>query len=75
VQSLIRELREAESPARPVFIGRALHVALREEEFSGVMAINEALMGLSQSSSARTELQIYCLLMSKALVRFDSLSS
>lgn len=44
VQSLIRELCEAASPARPVFIGRALHVALRDEEFSGVLAINQALI-------------------------------
>ncbi len=44
VQSLIRELSETESPIRPVLVGRTLHVALRDEEFSGVMAINEALM-------------------------------
>lgn len=44
VQSLIRELRETESPVRPVLVGRTLHVALQDEKFSGVMAINEALM-------------------------------
>jgi len=44
VQSLIQELRETESPVRPVFVGRTLHVALRDEEFSSVMGINEALM-------------------------------
>ena len=44
VQSLIQELREPESPVRPVFVGRALHAALRDERFSSVMAINEALM-------------------------------
>src|SRR6516162_1287824 len=44
VQSLIQELREPESPVRPVFVGRALHAALRCEKFSSVMAINEALM-------------------------------
>jgi hypothetical protein len=43
VQSLIRELRETDSPVRPVFVGRALHAALRDERFSSVMAINEAL--------------------------------
>ena len=44
VQSLIQELREPESPVRPVFVGRALHAALRDEKFSSVMALNEALM-------------------------------
>jgi hypothetical protein len=43
VQSLIQELREPESPVRPVFVGRALHAALRGERFSSVMAINDAL--------------------------------
>ncbi len=44
VQSLIRELSETESPVRPVLVGRSLHVALQGEEFSGLAAINEALM-------------------------------
>jgi len=44
VQSLIRELRERNSPVRPVYVGRAIHVALQDEEFSGPAAINEALM-------------------------------
>jgi hypothetical protein len=44
VQSVIRKLHEPESAVRPVLVGRTLHVAVRDEEFLGVMAINEALM-------------------------------
>ena len=44
VQSLIQELHETGSPVRPVLVGRTLHVALRDEEFSNVTAINEALL-------------------------------
>ena len=43
LQSLIEELRKPESPVRPAYVGRTLHVALQEEEFSSVVAINEAL--------------------------------
>ena len=43
VQSLIQESRGAESPVWPVYVGRTLHVALRDEQFSDVVAINEAL--------------------------------
>jgi hypothetical protein len=43
VQSLIRELGKPGSRVRPVFVGRALHAALRDERFSSLMAINEAL--------------------------------
>jgi hypothetical protein len=43
LESLIQELRKRESPVRPAYVGRTLHVALQEEEFPSVMAINEAL--------------------------------
>lgn len=43
LQSLIQELRKPESPVRPAYVGRTLHVALQDEEFSSVMEINKAL--------------------------------
>ncbi len=40
---LIQELRHSEHPSRPVFCGRNLYVALRDEALPGVAAINDAL--------------------------------
>ncbi len=43
IARLTQELRSAERPARPVFCGRNLYVALRDETLPGFAAINDAL--------------------------------
>jgi len=43
VDNLIEELSEPGSHAVPVYAGRALHVALRDEEYPSVLALHEAL--------------------------------
>jgi hypothetical protein len=43
IAKLIEDLRTTKNPTKPVFAGRNFYVALRDEVFSDVMALNRAL--------------------------------
>jgi hypothetical protein len=44
IKELIREVREHGSKQRPVFVGRNLYVALRDENLEDIAAVNNALL-------------------------------
>jgi hypothetical protein len=43
VTAVVRQLRESPAPPKPVFVGRTLHVALRDERVEGIASLNESL--------------------------------
>jgi hypothetical protein len=43
VAALVRQLRESPAPPKPVFAGRTLHVALRDESVEGISSLNQSL--------------------------------
>ena len=53
VAALVRQLRESPAPLKPVFAGRTLHVALREERVDGIASLNQSLCPICRCSIAR----------------------
>ena len=53
VAALVRQLRESPVPLKPVFAGRTLHVALREERVDGIASLNQSLCPICRCSIAR----------------------